>query len=203
MPTEAEMRNHDGGNNNNARPAADSVVSIPRSFRGPGGPQYAPQYDMRSVRSTSTTGRPTLNMYVAFNGDIVYEPDPKWSRAFGRAGYKINVHAVPNLYNIHQDGVFYSQYAHQAHGSLRVNGEKVPLFYTENGPVYSDPGYEHARIYAPRDVPPGAEIRQIKGLSQKEKGNGQNQMSGFGKVACLIGLSVCCLGACILPCVCH
>jgi len=216
MPSEAEMRAHNGDTNYGGT-GPESVVSIPRSGRGPHGPSgpygpygpngpRRPQDDLQSIRSTATNARPTLNIYATLNGDIAYETDPRWERAFGRSGYKVNCYAVPNLNEIDQAGILYSQYTRQPHGTCRVNGVKIPLVYTQDGPVYTAPGFEHGRIYAPLMGPPQGEIRQVQPRPQQQrngKGEKKGPLEGINGIACALGVSVCCLAACILPFLCH
>ena len=201
MPSEAEMRAHNE-NINNPRSRPGSVLSIPRSAYRPQVPRR-PQHDLETMMSTSTNASPTLNIYATLNGDIAYEPDPRWERAFGRAGYKINVHAVPDLGEIDNERILYSQYARQPYGTLRVNGEKIPLVYTRDGPVYNAAGFEHGRIYAPLGGPPQGEIRLVQEQQQMRSEGQNNPLEGKKGIMCGLGVALCCLAACILPCVCH
>lgn len=83
---------------------------------------------------------------------------------------------------------------------------KIPLVHTQDGRVYTAPGFEHGRIYAPLNGPPVGEITQ--GMQppqqeQKRKGDKKDLLRELMGITCCLGISVCCLAACILPCVCH
>src|SRR6202035_3859717 len=141
MPTEAQMHAHDGQQS----PYTGSVQSIPRS-------QYSDPRHMSppSLASVSTTPRPTLNIFANHHGDIAYQPDPRWSQAFGKDGYKVNIHQVRDLGDVsHGPSRLYSQYAMQPSGALRVNGQKIPMVQIGDETRYTFDGYEHGTTYAP------------------------------------------------------
>jgi hypothetical protein len=188
MPTQAQMSAH---NSQHSQPTG-SVQSIPRS-------QYAESRHMhpQSIASVSTNPRPTLNIFANRNGDIAYQPDPRWSQAFGKKGYKVNVLQVRDLDDVKQGPCrMHGQYAMKSTGALRVNGQKVAMAQIGDETKYTLDGYEHGTTYAPNTpyYAPGGEIRRKEPKKKKYTAR---------RIMCVGGVLAVGLIACLSPLCCH
>jgi hypothetical protein len=189
MPTEAQMLAH----NSQHSQAAGSVQSIQRS-------QYSDprQRHPQSIASVSTTPRPTLNIFANLNGDIAYQPDTRWSQAFGKKGYKVNILQVRDLGDVDQGPCrMHGQYAMKSNGALRVNGQNIAMAQIGDETKYTLDGYEHGTTYAPNSpyYAPGGKIRRKE--PQKRKNDRAK------KIMCVAGVLAVGLVACVAPLFCH
>lgn len=193
MPTEAEVND----NNHGYEP---SVHTIPRSQADPFYNPYG------SIASVSTTHRPTLNIYANTRGDLAYEPDRSWSKAFNKKGYKVNLLQVDNLEDIDRGPTrIHSQYAVQPTGALRVNGQRVPMLQSGMETRYLLDGFEHGRTYVPNTpyIPPQGDVRAKAGREWygKEKAVPDVKCSR-NKLLCWAGVVVVLVIGCVAPTCC-
>lgn len=157
MPTEEEMRAH----NKAHRSSREHRPFHPfNTFSAP------------SRSSIYSNPRPTLNIYANQRGDLMYEPDPRWSRRFSNIGYKVNLHEVRGVENIGKNNVqLFSQYAMHPNGELVVDGYSIPMLETDLRKVSVLKGYEHGRTYVPNspDFLPVGEIRKKLGEEEPQE----------------------------------
>ena len=177
-----------------------SIHSLPGSEHE----TYPNQYG--SIASVSTTGRPTLNIFANTRGDVAYEPDPSWSKAFNKTGYKINLHQVDYLGDIDQGPRrLHGQYAVQPNGALRVNGQRVPMLQSGTETRYTLDGFEHGRTYvhnSPYLLPTG-EVRTQEGREWYGKRKAKVDVKcSRNKVLCGIGVIIAIVVACVAPLCC-
>ena len=172
------------------------MCPLPRSERNPRFNPYAKD-------STLQTPRPTFNIFANARGDIAYEPDPNWSRAFNKKGYNINIHRVNNLGDIDSDSTrLHSRYSVHPTGGLQVNGQRIPMLQSGMETRYILDGFEHGRTYVPNspDHPPMGEVRAQTGQEWNGREKSMpNVKCSKNKVLYLAGVVAVLLVACIVP----